>query len=125
MHLTTILKAISDGTYDSQWYYFDAVETLSEDPLPEDEVAPVGGRYDGQIMVYGKSVQAKLEALKIFVVGAGAIGCEMLKNFAIMGIGCGESGAVHVTDMDTIERSNLAVAPLYQRALGMESSKSG
>ncbi len=112
-----VLKACSGKfTPIRQWYYFDAVETLSEDPLPEDEVAPVGGRYDGQIMVYGKSVQAKLEALKIFVVGAGAIGCEMLKNFAIMGIGCGESGAVHVTDMDHIEKSNLSRQFLFRNS---------
>lgn len=40
-------------------------------------------------------------------VGAGAIGCELLKNFAMIGLGCGEGGAVIVTDMDTIEKSNL------------------
>ena len=90
-----------------QWYYFDAVETLSEDPLPEEEVSPVGGRYDGQVMVYGKTVQAKLEALKLFVVGAGAIGCEMLKNFARWAL-CSPRGSVHVTDMDHIEKSNLS-----------------
>uniref|UniRef100_A0A7N9AKF0 E1 ubiquitin-activating enzyme n=1 Tax=Mastacembelus armatus TaxID=205130 RepID=A0A7N9AKF0_9TELE len=39
-------------------------------------------------------------------VGAGAIGCELLKNFAMIGLACGE-GEVIVTDMDTIERSNL------------------
>jgi len=40
-------------------------------------------------------------------VGAGAIGCEHLKNFAMMGIGCSVTGQVFVTDMDTIEKSNL------------------
>jgi len=40
-------------------------------------------------------------------VGAGAIGCELLKNFAMIGLGCGEDGAITVTDMDTIEKSNL------------------
>ena len=40
-------------------------------------------------------------------VGAGAIGCELLKNFAMMGVACGEGGAVYVTDMDVIEKSNL------------------
>ena len=42
-----------------------------------------------------------------FLVGAGAIGCEMLKNWALMGLGSGPHGCIHVTDMDTIERSNL------------------
>ena len=40
-------------------------------------------------------------------VGAGAIGCEILKNFAMMGIGASPQGAVFVTDMDIIEKSNL------------------
>lgn len=39
-------------------------------------------------------------------MGAGAIGCELLKNFAMMGLASGE-GEVIVTDMDTIEKSNL------------------
>ena len=40
-------------------------------------------------------------------VGAGAIGCEILKNFAMMGVGASPEGAVFVTDMDIIEKSNL------------------
>lgn len=40
-------------------------------------------------------------------MGSGAIGCEMLKNFAMMGMGCGKDGHVYVTDMDSIEKSNL------------------
>ena len=31
----------------------------------------------------------------------------MLKNWAMMGLGCGSKGCIHVTDMDTIEKSNL------------------
>lgn len=42
-----------------------------------------------------------------FKVGAGAIGCELLKNFALIGLGAGEGGQVTVTDMDLIEKSNL------------------
>jgi molybdopterin/thiamine biosynthesis adenylyltransferase len=41
------------------------------------------------------------------VVGAGAIGCELLKNFAMMGLGASPEGKIVVTDMDLIERSNL------------------
>ena len=50
------------------------------------------------------------QSLSLFLgtsqVGAGAIGCELLKNFAMIGLGCSE-GAITVTDMDTIEKSNL------------------
>lgn len=40
-------------------------------------------------------------------VGSGAIGCEMLKNYAMLGIGTSEKGLVIVTDNDIIEKSNL------------------
>ncbi len=49
----------------------------------------------------------KISNIKLFKVGSGAIGCEMLKNFAMMGVGCGHGGHVYVTDMDSIEKSNL------------------
>jgi len=40
-------------------------------------------------------------------VGAGAIGCELLKNWAMMGVASGPLGKIVVTDMDAIEKSNL------------------
>ncbi|KAJ7407473.1 hypothetical protein WISP_126217 [Willisornis vidua] len=41
-------------------------------------------------------------------VGCGAIGCEMLKNFALLGVGTGQDrGLVTITDPDLIEKSNL------------------
>ena len=61
-------------------------------------------RYDGQIAVFGSEFQAELGRKKYFLVGSGAIGCELLKNFALIGLGCGEGGMVSVTDMDLIER---------------------
>jgi len=67
----------------------------------------VGSRYDNQIAVFGNTFQDKLGSLKYFLCGAGALGCEFLKNFAMMGLACGEGGVVHVTDMDNIEKSNL------------------
>lgn len=63
--------------------------------------------YDAQVAVFGKEYQKKLCEQKVFVVGAGAIGCELLKSIAMMGVGCTSPGRVTVTDMDKIERSNL------------------
>lgn len=49
-------------------------------------------------------------------VGAGAIGCEILKSFAMMGVGCSPEGKVWVTDMDIIEKSNLNRQFLFRPA---------
>ena len=78
--------------------------------LTEAEVAPEGSRYDSQIACFGKTLQRKLEAQKVFLVGAGALGCEFIKNFALMGLSCGADGGVTVTDDDVIEKSNLRIA---------------
>jgi ubiquitin-activating enzyme E1 len=37
----------------------------------------------------------------------GTIGCELLKNFDMIGLGCEEGREIIVTDMDTTEKSNL------------------
>lgn len=52
---------------------------------------------------------------KWFLVGAGALGCEYLKGIALMGLGCGGDGCIHVTDMDRIEVSNLNRQFLFRR----------
>ena len=57
-------------------------------------------------------------------MGAGAIGCELLKNFAMMGVACGEGGVVYVTDMDVIEKSNLNRQFLF-RPWDIQVSSSG
>ncbi|XP_016367703.1 ubiquitin-like modifier-activating enzyme 1 [Sinocyclocheilus rhinocerous] len=93
-----------------QWLYFDALECLPQEDdgvLSENACAPRDSRYDGQIAVFGSAFQDKLNKQNYFLVGAGAIGCELLKNFALIGLGAGEGGNITVTDMDSIERSNL------------------
>uniref|UniRef100_A0A8D0GCG1 Ubiquitin-activating enzyme E1 C-terminal domain-containing protein n=1 Tax=Sphenodon punctatus TaxID=8508 RepID=A0A8D0GCG1_SPHPU len=107
-----VLKAASGKfTPLDQWFYFDAWECLPEQehsvPLSEQDCAPRGSRYDGQIAVFGADFQERLGQQKYFVVGAGAIGCELLKNFGMIGLAAGKGGRITVTDMDTIERSNL------------------
>jgi ubiquitin-activating enzyme E1 len=92
-----------------QWLYFDALECLPEDTSKptEESCQPTGSRYDGQIAIFGKDFQDRMTQQKFMVVGAGAIGCELLKNFALMGLGASEEGKIIVTDMDHIEKSNL------------------
>jgi ubiquitin-activating enzyme E1 len=41
------------------------------------------------------------------MIGAGAIGCELLKNYAMLGLATGQNGKIVLTDPDVIEVSNL------------------
>ncbi|XP_066207217.1 ubiquitin-like modifier-activating enzyme 7 [Saccopteryx leptura] len=113
-----VLKAVSRKFMPlDQWLYFDALDCLPEDgkllPSPED-CAPRGCRYDGQIAVFGAGFQERLSHQHYLLVGAGAIGCELLKGFALVGLGTRGSGGVTVADMDHIERSNLSRQFLFE-----------
>ncbi|XP_008315191.1 ubiquitin-like modifier-activating enzyme 6 [Cynoglossus semilaevis] len=92
-----------------QWFYLDATEVVR--PLqscPAEEFLPKGDRYDGLRACIGESMCLELHKLRVFMVGCGAIGCEMLKNFALLGVGLTKSsGEVCITDPDLIEKSNL------------------
>ncbi|KAJ1550505.1 hypothetical protein HK096_006584, partial [Nowakowskiella sp. JEL0078] len=104
-----VLKATSGKfTPIYQYFYFDSLESLPKNSLRSEETCkPLNSRYDGQIAVFGLDFHHKISNQKQFLVGAGAIGCEMLKNWAMMGLGSGPEGKIFVTDMDTIEKSNL------------------
>lgn len=106
-----VLKCVSSKfTPVKQWFYFDSLESLpneKEFPRNEETCKPLGTRYDKQIALFGKDFVEKVQNLKVFLVGSGAIGCEMLKNWAMMGLGSGPDGKIIVTDMDSIEKSNL------------------
>lgn len=61
--------------------------------------------------------QKKIKDAKVLVVGAGALGNEIIKNLSLLGI-----GNLLIADMDTIENSNLSRSVLY-RATDNGSSK--
>lgn len=103
-----VLKACSAKFHPTfQYTYIDSLESLPANLPSESECQPSGSRYDRQIAVFGKAFQEKIKNHRQFLVGAGAIGCEMLKNWSLMGVGAGPHGIIHVTDLDTIEKSNL------------------
>ncbi|EME28122.1 ubiquitin-activating enzyme E1 [Galdieria sulphuraria] len=109
------MKAISGKfTPIQQFFYFDCLEVLGNTIATKEDMQPNQSRYDGQVAVFGKHFQKELEKLRYFVVGAGAIGCEMLKNWSMMGLGCSSQGKIFVTDMDNIERSNLSRQLLFR-----------
>ena len=130
------MKAVTHHTTPlKQFLYTDSLEALPGDysqfdaaKLTTKDCAPVNliifrkftkfqrkSRYDGQAAVFGWAFQEALEQQHWFIVGAGAIGCELLKNMAMMGLACGEKGQLTITDPDTIEVSNLNRQFLFRR----------
>ncbi|XP_068961428.1 ubiquitin-like modifier-activating enzyme 6 [Petaurus breviceps papuanus] len=105
-----VLKAVT-GKFSPlcQWLYIEAADLFeSLDKSNCEEFLPRGDRYDALRACVGDTLCQKLQNLNVFLVGCGAIGCEMLKNFALLGVGTGkENGMVTVTDPDLIEKSNL------------------
>lgn len=73
-------------------------------------------RYYDCRKILGAEGFARLREQKVFLVGAGALGCEALKNAAMLGMGTGERGKIVVTDMDRIELSNLNRQFLYRKS---------
>ncbi|KAJ0987622.1 hypothetical protein J5N97_005978 [Dioscorea zingiberensis] len=97
-----------------QFFYFDSVESLPVETLNPGEVEPQNCRYDDQICVFGHKLQKRLEDAKVFIVGSGALGCEFLKNLALMGVCCSSKGKLTITDDDIIEKSNLSRQFLFR-----------
>ena len=71
-------------------------------------------KYNELKIILGEHVLKELQNTKLFMIGAGAIGCELLKNYALLGIGAGEKGRIILTDPDVIEHSNLSRQFLFR-----------
>eukprot|EP00343_Euplotes_focardii_P012921 CAMPEP_0205833078 /NCGR_PEP_ID=MMETSP0206-20130828/48682_1 /ASSEMBLY_ACC=CAM_ASM_000279 /TAXON_ID=36767 /ORGANISM="Euplotes focardii, Strain TN1" /LENGTH=1012 /DNA_ID=CAMNT_0053139147 /DNA_START=84 /DNA_END=3122 /DNA_ORIENTATION=+ len=107
-----VVKFTGKYTPITQWMHMDFFKSL---PKGEANREPSSSRYDDQILVFGREVQEKLLSRKIFMVGAGALGCELMKLFSLMGIGCSKDGLVSCTDNDNIEISNLNRQFLFRK----------
>ncbi|ESN94142.1 hypothetical protein HELRODRAFT_103068 [Helobdella robusta] len=106
-----VLKALCNKfTPIYQWLHFDAVELMDGSLIAGEQHDSSDGlsspRYGSVIACIGKELMEKLYDIKLFLVGCGAIGCELLKNFALLGLGT-RNGVVTITDYDLIEKSNL------------------
>ncbi|XP_044321962.1 ubiquitin-activating enzyme E1 3-like isoform X1 [Triticum aestivum] len=110
-----VVKACSGKFHPlNQFFYFDSVESLPTYPLEPQDLKPSNNRYDAQVSVFGSKLQKKMEEANTFVVGSGALGCEFLKNLALMGVSCSSKGKLTITDDDIIEKSNLSRQFLFR-----------
>ena len=98
----------------SQWLYFDFFEKIENLDLNRD-METINSRYDDQISIFGKNIQERLSNLNLFMIGAGALGCEFLKIFSLMGIGTSKNKYITITDNDKIEMSNLNRQFLFKK----------
>ena len=97
-----------------QWLHYEIFESLPEANEVVDR-SLANSRYDDQIAIFGRQFQELLLNQKFFLVGAGALGCEFIKMFALMGVACGPKGKLTVTDDDNIEISNLNRQFLFRK----------
>lgn len=91
MAAAVVQDANGDATSRARWKYSDRI--LSRPGAYVDEE-------DG--FVPGEAPMTSVENARILVIGAGGLGCEILKNLALSGF-----KNIDVIDMDTIDVSNL------------------
>jgi len=101
----------------TQFFYNDVTEIIPELPEQQSEIEAfikeqklsesTKDRYQGLRAVVGQSLIEKLSESNMFMVGVGAIGCELLKNFAMVGVARAQNAKMTITDPDVIETSNL------------------
>lgn len=106
-----VMKKTGYHTPLEQWFHFDYLELC---PLVPPARPASSSRYGHQISLFGEAFQEKMASQHIFMVGCGALGCEYLKGLALIGAGVGPKGAVHITDDDVIELSNLSRQFLFR-----------
>ena len=106
-----IIKAISKNNIPvKQWQFFDCFHIITEDDLKNTRKSNMiksnyesSEHYKGLISIFGKSILSSIQQTKPFVIGSGAIGCELIKHLANLG-----TREICITDNDNIEKSNLS-----------------
>ena len=89
----------------NQWFRAEFIGILDKTLNSDKKI--YGSRYDEQILIFGNETQKKIEDLNLFLIGAGAVGCELLKYFAMMGISTNNNSLLSLSEHDRIEKSNL------------------
>jgi ubiquitin-activating enzyme E1 len=110
-----VVKITGKYTPVHQFLHFDFSAALPDaGAVDATDRAPRGDRYDTLASIYGRRFVERLQNMKLFMAGCGALGCEDMKNFALLGFCCGPNGMLTVTDNDRIEVSNLSRQFLFR-----------
>jgi ubiquitin-activating enzyme E1 len=92
----------------TQWCYMDYLDLINDSEIIEhtdytNRNFKTKTKYNGLVNVFGKKYLEIIQNTIPFIVGSGAIGCELVKNLGMMGI-----KEIYLTDPDHIEKSNLS-----------------
>ena len=104
-----VLKALTHKYIPiSQWYYMDYLDLIPDKEINEhDDFGcknfKTKSKYEGIVNIFGKRFLEQIQNTTPFVIGSGAIGCELIKNLGMMGV-----KQIYLTDPDHIEKSNLS-----------------
>ena len=92
----------------TQWYYMDYFDLIEDSEITSHSDYTCRNfktktKYDGLVNIFGKRFLETIQNTVPFVIGSGAIGCELVKNLGMMGV-----KKMYITDPDHIEKSNLS-----------------
>ena len=96
-----------------QYMSYDCLELIDSNNIKESNNT-INNKNDILRIILGENSYRKLIETNLLLVGAGAIGCELLKNYAMVGLSTGKDGKIYVTDPDIIEVSNLTRQFLFR-----------
>jgi molybdopterin/thiamine biosynthesis adenylyltransferase len=75
---------------------------VAEDSKDAYEIPRLPFRNTFRVLRFQANMTNSFSQARILMVGAGGIGCELLKNLVLTGF-----GEIHIVDLDTIDLSNL------------------
>jgi molybdopterin/thiamine biosynthesis adenylyltransferase len=100
----------------------EVIKGITSKYLPSNQTMEL--EYSGEIsFLPSNQTMEKLANLKCFIVGSGAIGCELLKNLVAINTSTSTDSYIKITDPDHIEVSNLSRQFLF-RSENVGKSKS-
>lgn len=104
-----VIKITGKYTPLRQWLHHDFLDIIPDDV----DRSPNNSRYDDYVVLFGKQFVEEGARKSIFLVGAGALGCEFIKMSAMMGLNT--QSTFTCTDDDKISPSNLSRQFLYKK----------